>query len=255
MTAATHHQMAFVSCYLTNVVPLDRRERPKMAHRWTEEWRWHADEHIHQYVSVFTRSQGSSLVEHWTNDQKVASSNPGRNGGIIFFSRLNFVFWLLFGVCYTPILLQLHIKVPSHSAKSAGDRLHLNTLDPMISEWVDCAAVRAKCGNLSGNELTRNLSGNTQLHSSQLTEPLWTDPGLKSGIKVGKLISTSKKKSKSAGREWIFEYSPNSSRMRGKGHYHHVCQVFYWSVLTASPIYYPLIYSPWGLEKLHYSLA
>ena len=34
----------------------------------------------------------------------------------------------------------------------------------------------------------------------QLTEPLWTDPGLKSGIGVHELISISKKK-KSAGGE------------------------------------------------------
>ena len=31
------------------------------------------------------------------------------------------------------------------------------------------------------------------LSQSQLTEPLWTDPGLKSGIGVRKLISTLKK--------------------------------------------------------------
>ena len=30
----------------------------------------------------------------------------------------------------------------------------------------------------------------TLTHSSQLAEPLWTDPGLKSGIRVHKLIST-----------------------------------------------------------------
>ena len=38
--------------------------------------------------------------------------------------------------------------------------------------------------------------------SSQLAEPLWTDPGLKSGISVCDLISTKKKeKKKSAGGE------------------------------------------------------
>ena len=43
-------------------------------------------------------------------------------------------------------------------------------------EWADYAAVQAECGNLSGNELTRNSSGNTRSQSSQLAEPLWTDP-------------------------------------------------------------------------------
>ena len=54
--------------------------------------------------------------------------------------------------------------------------------------------------DLSGNELTRNLSGKTWSQSSQLAEPVWTDPGLKSGIDVCELVSTFKKK-KSAGGE------------------------------------------------------
>ena len=93
----------------------------------------------------------------------------------------------------TPALPQWHIKDPGHSAKSAGGRLHLKhayTLDPTKSEWDDYAAVQTKCGNLSGNELTRNLSGNTRPQSSQLTEALRTDPGLKSGIRVRELFST-----------------------------------------------------------------
>ena len=43
---------------------------------------------------------------------------------------------------------------------------HAYTLDPATY-----AAVQAQCGNLSGNELTSNLSGNIQ--------PQWTDPGIK----------------------------------------------------------------------------
>ena len=53
-----------------------------------------------------------------------------------------------------------------------------------MSELADYAVVQAECGNLSGNELTRNSSGNTRSQSSQLAEPLWTDPGRKSGISV-----------------------------------------------------------------------
>ena len=34
------------------------------------------------------------------------------------------------------------------------------------------------------NELTCNLSGNIPPQSSKLAEPLWTDPGIKSGIYV-----------------------------------------------------------------------
>ena len=65
-------------------------------------------------------------------------------------------------------------------------------------------SMQAWCGDLSGNELTRNLSGNVRPQSSQLAEPLWTDPGIMSGISVSELVSTSKKKKKKtqAGKEW-----------------------------------------------------
>ena len=36
------------------------------------------------------------------------------------------------------------------------------------------------------------MSGNIRPQSSQLAEPLWTDSGIKSGISVRELISTSK---------------------------------------------------------------
>ena len=89
-------------------------------------------------------------------------------------------------------------KISRSSAKSAGGRLHLKhayTLDPTMSEWADYAAVQAQCWILSGNALTRNLSGKVRPQSSQLAEPLWTDSGIKSGIGVRELISTVKKKS------------------------------------------------------------
>ena len=74
-------------------------------------------------------------LERRTHDRKFASSNPGRKGGTIFFSRVNFVCWLSFGVRSTPVLPQWHVKDPSHSTKSAGGRWqvtpkHLYTLDP-----------------------------------------------------------------------------------------------------------------------------
>ena len=67
---------------------------------------------------------------------------------------------------------------------------HAYTLDPSKSEWADYAAVQAECENLSGNELTRNWSGNTRSKPSQLAKPLWTEPGLKNGISLRDLIST-----------------------------------------------------------------
>ena len=73
-------------------------------------------------------------LECQTCDRKVASSNPCRRGWRIFFSRVNFVCWLSFGVRSTPVLLQWHVKDPGHSAKSVGDRLHLNTRTPLTHQ-------------------------------------------------------------------------------------------------------------------------
>ena len=73
-------------------------------------------------------------LEHWTCDQKVASSDPGRSGGRIFFSRANFVCWLLFCDHSIAVLPQWHIKDPGHSAKSADGRLHLNMHTPMTQQ-------------------------------------------------------------------------------------------------------------------------
>ena len=56
---------------------------------------------------------------------------------------------------------------------------HAYTLDPAMLEWADYAAVQAYRGNLSGNELRRNLSKNIRQQSSLLAEPLCTDPGIK----------------------------------------------------------------------------
>ena len=95
---------------------------------------------------------------------------------------------------------------------------HAYTLDPSKSEWADYAAVQAECGNLSGYELTRNTSGNTRSQSSQLAEPLWTDPGLKIRISLHELISTlylKKKKLKvQAENEWLNIFP--KSRTQGK---------------------------------------
>ena len=70
-------------------------------------------------------------LKHQTHDRKVASSNPGRSSVRIFFSRDNFVCWLLFSVRSTPMLPQWHVKDPGHSANNAGGRLHLNMHTPL----------------------------------------------------------------------------------------------------------------------------
>ena len=96
------------------------------------------------------------------------------------------------------MLPQWHVKGLGRSAKSAGGRLHLKhayTLDQTKLEWADYAAVQTSCGNLSGNELTRTLSETIRPQPSQVAGPLWTDPGIRSGLSVRELISTLKKKS------------------------------------------------------------
>ena len=87
---------------------------------------------------------------------------------------------------------------------------------PPESEWADYAAVQASCGNLSGHELTRNSSGNTRPQSSELAEPLWTDPGLKSEISVRELISAKKKKKKAQAGNDLSNILPKSSHARKK---------------------------------------
>ena len=61
------------------------------------------------------------------------------------------------------------------------------------------------------NELICNSSGNARSQLSQLPEPLWTDPGIKSGIRECKLISTGKannnNNNKSTNGKWFVEPS------------------------------------------------
>ena len=136
------------------------------------------------------------LVDSRPRDQKVVSLNPGRR---MYFSRVNFVHWLLFSVHSTPVLWQWHIKDLSYSAKSAGGRLHLNTHTPVTQQsWsgMTMPLSRYGMGTYQGIKLTYNSSGNAQSQSSQFTEPLCTDPGLGEGICLHVLISTSRKKKK-----------------------------------------------------------
>ena len=137
---------------------------------------------LHTNQQAVLGSRDSLLVRALDRDRKVTSSNPGRSGWRNSFSSVNFVCWLFFGVCFNPVLLQLHVKDSGHSAKSAGGRSHLNMHTPLTQRsWsgLTTPLSRHSAGTLSENELTHNLSGNTQSQSSQLAEPLWTDPGQK----------------------------------------------------------------------------
>ena len=71
-------------------------------------------------------------LDHRTRDWKVAGSNPCWNGGRIFFSRVDFLCWLLFRYPFHPRVTTVARKNPGHSAKSAGGRLQLNTHTPYV---------------------------------------------------------------------------------------------------------------------------
>ena len=110
------------------------------------------------------------------------------------------------------------VKDPGHSIqKWAGGRLHLNTHTPVTQRsrsGLTMPLSRHSVGTYQGNELTRNSSGNTRSQSSQLAEPLWTDPGLKSGISVHELISTLKKKRRRGMNCQIFSQKYSHARRK-----------------------------------------
>ena len=103
-------------------------------------------------------------------------------------------------------------KRPGHSAKSAGGRLHLNTRAPLTHQSRSglTELSRHGVGTYQKNELARNWPGNTHPQSPQLDEPLWTDPGLKSGIGALELISTLKKTQTNRKREMIRRTFPHN---------------------------------------------
>ena len=96
-------------------------------------------------------SRKSLLVKRRTRDQKVASSNPGCSGGIIFFSRVYFFVLTLIRCPFHPrVTAVARERLQSFCQKCRWQVTpkHAYTLDPTKSEWADYAAVQAKCGNL-----------------------------------------------------------------------------------------------------------
>ena len=111
--------------------------------------------------------------------------------------------------------------------------MYLNTHTPLThrsQSGLTMLLSRQSVGILSGNLLLCNLSGNTWSQLSQLTEPLWTNSDIKSGISVRELISTIKKKKTQAENEWSDILLKNLSK-RGKSHHQY-------------PAPAPLIYAP-----------
>ena len=108
------------------------------------------------------------------------------------------------------MLPQWHVKDPDHSAQSAGGRLHLNKNTPLTQQsrsGLIKPLSRHSVGTYQESSSHTTRQG-TLSQSSQLAEPLWTDPVLKSGISLCELISTKKKKSQ-AGKERLSTLQTN----------------------------------------------
>ena len=113
---------------------------------------------VYQIVKLF--SSFSCSLECPTCDQKVASLNPRRSKGKISSPEST----LCADSCSVSVQPPCYRK-----CRWQVTSIHTYILDPRKSKWADYAAVQALSGKLSGNELTRNSSGNTQSQSSQLT--------------------------------------------------------------------------------------
>ena len=80
----------------------------------------------------------------------------GKGDGRIFFSRVNFLCWLLFVIYSTATIPQWHMKDPGHSAKIVSGMLHLNTHTP-LTQWswrTQTMLSRHSMGIHLGNKLT-----------------------------------------------------------------------------------------------------
>ena len=63
--------------------------------------------------TAYTRGAGiAQWLQRWTHDRKVAGLNPCWSGGRIFFSRVNFLCWLLFRYPFHPRVTPVARKRP-----------------------------------------------------------------------------------------------------------------------------------------------
>ena len=121
---------------------------------------------------------------------------------------------------FHPMLPQWHVKDPGHSTKHADDRLHLNMHTPLIQQSRSRLTTlsRHSVGICQENDLTGNSSENMRPLSSQLAEPLWTDPGLKNRNWCARAdLHLKKEKKVQAGNE--SSDFPKNSLMQGRSHH------------------------------------
>ena len=117
-------------------------------------------------------SRDSLLVKCRPCDRNVVSSNPSRSGERIFFFRIKFVCFLLFVVHSTPVLLQWHVKDPSHSSKSADGRLHLNMHSPLTQQSRSGLTKRLSRHNVGTYPETSSLATRQETFAYSRLSPL-----------------------------------------------------------------------------------
>ena len=224
----------------------------KCRYKWVWKWRRGADFSFCRLPMVVLLWKMGYLVvrvsDLWLKGCEFESQQEQRE---IFFSRVNCVCWLSFGVHSTPGLLQWHVKDPSHSAKSAGGRLHPNTHTPLTQQsqsGLTMPLSRHSVGTypeISSHATCQGTFGHSHL------SPLWTDAGIKSVISVCKLISTSKKKKKKSRRVingWTLSQNP---RKRGKSHHHNDCSIkIYATECFFVCVFFPLNFSSSGCSHV-----
>ena len=88
-----------------------------------------------------------------------------------------------------PVLPQWHSKDPGHSEKKCRLQVTDKRAYTQPNEVGVVCAVQVLCGNALGKQhATRQKT--LVPKSSQFAEPLWTDPGIMSGIGKREIIST-----------------------------------------------------------------
>ena len=111
-------------------------------------------------------------LERRTRDRKVAGSNPCWSGGRIFFSRVNFLCWLLFRYPFHPRVTAVACKRPQSSCQK--HRLQLNTHTPYVCgfAWTDTVhGCMVYTERAETDSLAADSSGTS--HASAVSTPLW----------------------------------------------------------------------------------
>ena len=145
-------------------VPLSKRDYILDAGlRSTVSWIMASQAQI-QVISLLVR-----VPDSWSKGCELESLQEWQEN-LLFVSQLCVLtlIWCLFHPCNTVVAC----KRPQSFCQKCRWQFtpkHAYTPDPLNSEWADYATVLAECGNLSGNKLTCNSSGNTYRHLSSLS--------------------------------------------------------------------------------------